>query len=134
MSLVRTLLIDSSYLLKRSIYGAKNSYTNAGFMGGLYGFITKIRSLIKQHQINKVILAWDGENGGYERYKLDNKYKSNRLDKSWFNKIELSDAEIKREQEKKQSIIIQRIKIRNYAEELYLRQIEVHETEADDLI
>src|SRR5258705_13310388 len=99
MSLTRTLLIDSSYLLKRSFHGAKNSYTKAGFMGGLYGFITKVRMLIKQHQINKVILVWDGENGGIDRYRLDNKYKSNRSDKSWFSKIELSDVDIKKEEE-----------------------------------
>lgn len=134
MTAVRTLLIDSSYLLKRSFHGSKNSYTKAGFMGGVYGFLTKVRQLIKEHQINKVVLVWDGENGGIERYKLDHKYKSNRIDKSWYNKIELTDEEIKREQEKRESILVQRIKIRNYAEELYLRQIEVDETEADDLI
>lgn len=134
MSLTRTLLVDSSFLLKRSFHGAKNSYTKAGFMGGLYGFITAVRMMIKKYQINKVILFWDGENGGYERYKLDNKYKSNRVDKSWFNKIELTDEEIQREKQKRESILHQRIKIKNYAEELYLRQIEVPTIEADDLI
>lgn len=134
MSLTRTLLIDSSFLLKRSFHGAKNSYTKVGFMGGLYGFMTSVRMMIKQYQINKVILFWDGENGGIDRYRLDNKYKSNRIDKSWFNRIELTDEEIRREKEKKESILVQRIKIRNYAEELYLRQIEVPTIEADDLI
>src|SRR5258706_11131603 len=117
MSLTRTLLVDSSFLLKRSFHGAKNSYTKVGFMGGLYGFITAIRMMIKKYQINKVILFWDGENGGIDRYRLDNKYKSNRIDKSWFNKIELTDEEIKREKQKRESVLHQRIKIKNYAEE-----------------
>lgn len=134
MALVRTLLIDSSYLLKRSFHGAKDGYTKSGFMGGLYGFLTKVRELIKEHQVNKVVLVWDGENGGVERYALDHRYKSNRSDKSWFEKIQLSEDEIRREEQKKQSLLIQRVKIRNYAEELYLRQIQVDQIEADDLI
>lgn len=134
MAEIRTLLIDSSYLLKRSFNGAKNSYTKAGFMGGLYGFLTKVRQLIKEYKSNKVILMWDGENGGIDRYRLDQKYKSNRTDKSWFNKIELTDDEIRKEAAKKESILVQKIKIQNYAEELYLRQIQVDEIEADDLI
>ena len=134
MSSIRTLLVDSSYLLKRSFHGAKNSYTKAGFMGGLYGFMTTVRMLVKQHQINKVVLVWDGENGGIERYRLDNKYKSNRVDKSWFNRIELTDAEIKEMEKKKESILVQKIKVQCYAEELFLRQIQVHQIEADDLI
>lgn len=134
MGLTRTLIVDSSYLLKRSFDGAKNSYTKSGFMGGLYGFLTTVRMIIKDHQINKVILVWDGENGGIERYRLDNKYKSGRKNKSWYNKIELSDEQIRLEKEKEQSILFQKVKIQSYAEELFLRQIQVDETEADDLI
>ena len=60
----RTLLVDSSFLLKRSLFGAKNVYTNKfGHIGGLYSFYTKLRKLIKENSINKVILVWDGENG-----------------------------------------------------------------------
>lgn len=134
MSATRTLLVDSSYLLKRSINGAKNSFTRAGFMGGLYGFITKVRQIIKEHQINKVVLMWDGQNGGVDRYKLDPKYKSNRTDKSWFTQIELSEEEVKRVEKDKESILQQKARIQTYAEELYLRQIQANEIEADDLI
>lgn len=114
--------------------GAKNTYTKAGFMGGLYGFITKVRQLIKENQINKVVLMWDGENGGIDRYLIDPKYKSNRSDKAWHTKIELTDEEIRKEKEKKESVLLQKVKIQNYAEELYLRQLEVPKIEADDLI
>jgi len=114
--------------------GAKDSFTNSGFMGGLYGFLTKVRQIVKENQINKVVLMWDGENGGIDRYRLDPKYKSNRVDKSWFVKIELTEEEIERELNKKQSALVQKAKIQNYAEELYLRQIQVDEIEADDLI
>lgn len=131
----RTLLVDANYLLKRSFNGNKNSHTNKfGHIGGLYSFYTTIRSLIGRHLINKIVLMWDGENGGIYRYRIDNNYKANRSGKSWFNKIELSDREIKLEEEKKESILKQRKRIQSYAEELFFRQVEVDEIEADDLI
>lgn len=131
----RTLLVDASFLLKRSFNGVKDAYTNKfGHIGGLYGFFTMTRKLIKDHMINKVILVWDGENSGIARYDIDNKYKSNRKSKKWFDKIELSEYEIRRENDKEQSLLKQKKRIQQYAEELFIRQIEVDEIEADDII
>ena len=132
---IRTLLVDSSYLLKRSVNGAKDAYTDEfGHIGGLYSFMVTLRKLIKEYKVNKVVLVWDGENGGIYRYRIDNGYKANRKNKSWFVKIELTDAQIQEEQEKEESILKQRKRIQAYAEELFLRQIEVDEIEGDDLI
>lgn len=131
---VKTLLVDSSFLLKRSFHGAKNVYTDYGHIGGLYQFFTKLRSLIKENQINKVVLAWDGENGGLYRHNIDPAYKANRKDKKWNEKIELTPYELKKEKEKDESILKQRKRIQEYAEELFFRQIEVENIEADDLI
>lgn len=131
----RTLLVDGSYLLQRSFHGAKDTYTKSfGHIGALYQFLTTTRKLIKAHMINKIVIFWDGEGGGIERYNIDNNYKSNRKNKSWYEKIELSEAEIRREAEKEESILKQRQRIKAYAEELFLRQIEIDEIEADDLI
>lgn len=132
---IRTLLIDSPYLLKRSINGAKDVYTpNFGHIGGLYQFLTTTRMLINKHMINKVILMWDGENSGKYRYHIDRNYKANRTTKEWHFKIQLNEYELKREMEKEMSILKQKKRIQAYAEELFLRQIEVDEIEADDLI
>lgn len=84
--------------------------------------------------VNKVVLVWDGENGGIHRYSIDKNYKSNRKNKEWFNKIELTEYELKREKEKEESVLKQRKRIQAYAEELFLRQIEVDDIEADDII
>lgn len=131
----RTLIVDSNYLLKKAFHGAKNTYTtDFGHIGGLYSFLTTIRKLIKEHSINKVVLCWDGENGGIYRYRIDRNYKANRKSKTWNKKIVLSENELRREKEKKESILKQRKRIQAYAEELFLRQIEVDEIEADDLI
>jgi len=131
----RTLLIDGSYLLKRSFHGAKDIETKSfGHIGGLYSFLTTTRKLIKDHMINKVVLVWDGEGGGVYRYRIDPAYKANRKSKEWHKRIEMSDAEIRREEAKDESILNQRKRIQAYAEELWLRQIEVNDIEADDLI
>jgi 5'-3' exonuclease len=132
---IRTLLIDGSYLLKRSFHGANDIHTKSfGQIGGLYGFMTTLRMLIKKHKINKTVICWDGENGGIYRHHIDAAYKSNRKNKTWHGKIEMTSAEIRREEEKEESILKQRKRIQAYAEELFLRQIEVDEIEADDLI
>lgn len=132
---IRTLLIDASYLLKRSFHGAKDIHTQSfGHCGGLYSFMTTVRKMIKDHMINKVVLFWDGQGGGIQRHRIDAAYKANRVSKKWHDKIEMNAAELRREKAKEESILKQRQRIKAYAEELFLRQIEVDDTEADDLI
>lgn len=132
---IRTLLVDSSYLLERSYHGAKDVYTNSfGHCGGLYSFLTTVRKLIKDHKINKVVLVWDGENSGVDRHKLDPAYKANRKNKTWYEKIEMTEYEINREEEKRRSILKQKKRIQAYGQELFLRHIEVDGIEGDDLI
>jgi DNA polymerase-1 len=131
----RTLIIDGSYLLKRSFHGAKDIYTNSfGHLGGLYQFMTTLRKLTREHMINKTIICWDGEGGGIYRHRIDAAYKANRKTKEWHKKIEMTASELRREKEKEESILKQRKRIQAYAEELFIRQIEVDDIEADDLI
>jgi len=131
---IRTLLVDGENLLKRSFHGAMEVQTKAGYVGALYSFLTTIRKLIREYKINKVVLVWDGENGGVFRYQIDSNYKANRKSKKWYDKIELTDAEIRKEKDKEESILKQRQRIKAYAEELFLRQIEADDVEADDII
>lgn len=130
---LNTLLVDANYLFKRSLFGAKHVYAKSKPIGGLYSFMTTVRKLISENNINKVVLCWDGENSGKMRYFIYEGYKANRESKSWYNKISLTDKEIYKE-EKDMGELYQRIRIKQYAEELYLRQIEVDEIEADDII
>jgi len=130
----RTLLVDSSNLFQRSLHGAKDVYTTFGHFGGVYQFLTTLRMLIKKHMINKVVLVWDGENGGIHRHLIDKEYKANRKHKEWYMKIQLTDAEIRRERDKERSVLKQKCRIKEYCENLFCRQIEVNDIEADDLI
>jgi 5'-3' exonuclease len=130
-----TLCIDAQYLLKQSFHGAKDLYMGDDHIGALYQFLTTIRKLIPIVNPDRVILFWDGQHSGKLRYEIFDQYKSNRIGKSWYsNPLQLTDNEIKKELEKDKSILKQRIRIKQYAEELFFRQIEDDVTEADDCI
>jgi 5'-3' exonuclease len=130
----KTLLVDAPYLLKRSIHGAKDSYTKAGYIGGLYSFMTTLRKLIKMYGITKCILFWDGANSGFYRYKIDRHYKANRKGKEWHETTQLTEAQLAVIDPEREAERIQKLKVQEYAEELFIRQIEVEKIEADDLI
>jgi len=133
MSNLNTLLVDANYLFKRSLFGAKHVYAKSKPIGGLYSFMTTVRKMVIENNINKIILCWDGENSGKMRYYIYEGYKANRDSKSWYNKITLTEKQINKE-EKDMGELYQKIRIQQYAEELFIRQIEVDEIEADDII
>ena len=106
-----TLLIDGHFLLKRSFLVKSNYYTHEfGNIGGLFNFFLTLRTLTKELKINKLIVCWDGENGGKLRRNIYSEYKSKRKNKSWYDKINLSEAEIKREQESEESLLKTKIR------------------------
>jgi 5'-3' exonuclease len=130
-----TLLVDGHYLLKRSFLVKSNYYTHEfGNISGLFNFFLTLRTLTKELKINKILVCWDGENGGKQRHNICKNYKANRKNKSWYNKINLSEAEMKREQESKESLLKTKVRIQQYLEELFIRQLSVEFIEADDLI
>ena len=133
---MKTLCVDAQYLLKQSFFGNKDTFVNDQNIGCIYTFFTIIRKLLKEFSdIDRVILFFDGAKSGKLRYLLYSPYKSNRIGKEWYaNPLELTDKEIEKELAKDHSILTQRIRIKQYAEELYFRQIEDEVVEADDLI
>lgn len=131
-----TLLVDGNYLLKSSFEGGSNHYTKEfGAMDGLFNFFLTLRRVTNELNINKIIVFWDGVNGGKLRYDLYKGYKANRSNKEWYNKIELSDAQISFEKQRKESMLNNKLRIQNYLEELFIRQVyDLDLIEADDLI
>lgn len=128
-----TLLVDAENLIKQAFHG-NNSYYNEQHIGGLYSFFHFLRRIIDEQKITKVIICWDGENGGKGRYDLYRGYKVNRLGKDYYNKIVLSNKQVYREENMNRSLLKQRVRIKQYAEELFFRQVDDVLTEADDLI
>lgn len=132
--ITKTLLVDGNYLLKRSYNGAKHIFNSNGQnIGGLYQFLVMLRKLIKENNINKCIVFFDSENSGKMRYELYPLYKANRTNKSWYNKIQLTEKQIYREEEEK-TLLWQKKRIQEYIENLFIRQLQVDIIEADDLI
>jgi 5'-3' exonuclease len=112
----KTLLIDGNVLMKRSYNGAKNVFYKEVHIGGIFQFYTTLRKLIVELSIDKVIIMWDGERGGYLRLDYYPDYKGNRP--KFFD----------------QNYEIQKLKVKAYAEDLSLRQYEHPDCESDDLL
>lgn len=131
----KTLIVDSENLLKQSFHGNKNTYSKSyGYIGCLVTFFTIIRKVIMEQNITKVILFWDSPTGGKLRYNIYPFYKSNRS-KNWNDsEIILSDRDVEREENSDKSLFLQRERIKQYGEELFFRQVEFQDIEADDCI
>ena len=102
--------------------------------GGSFGFMDSLRSVVNYVLPDRVVVFWDGESSGKLRKDIYNLYKANR-DKPWMNSSQhMNNNIIEYEEKKKYSILNQKIKVKNYLEELFVRQVEVDYIEADDLI
>ena len=112
----KTLLIDGNVLMKRSYNGAKNVFYKEKHIGGIFQFYTTLRKLIVDLSVDKVVVMWDGERGGSLRLDYYPEYKGNRP--RFFD----------------ESYEIQKLKVKAYAEDLFLRQYEHPECESDDLL
>ena len=112
----RTLLIDGNVLMKRSYNGAKNVYYKENHIGGIFAFYSILRKLIVEHKINKVVVMWDGERSGTLRLDYYPEYKGNRA--KYFD----------------ESYEFQKIRVKQYAEDLFIRQYEHIDVESDDLM
>lgn len=118
---MNTLVIDGDNLLTIGFYGRKNYFYNGNHIGGIYHFLTTLKYLIEQNQVSKVCVFWDGENGSQKRKEIYPQYKENRTKKN--QDIELNN-----------SYNYQRIRVKEYLEELYIRQGEYDYCESDDCI
>lgn len=121
---VNMLLVDGNALFKRSILGAKDVYNqNQEHIGGIYQFITVVRKLLDEDLYHKVFVFWDGKLSGQLRFNIYKDYKSNR-NKDYVNGTHPID----------ESELLQKIQIKRYLEELFIRQYEDEIVESDDLI
>lgn len=115
-TITKTLVIDGNVLMKRSYNGAKHVYHKGEHIGGIFQFYSTLRKIVVEHKIDKVIIMWDGERGGTLRLDYYPEYKGNRP--RFFDK----------EYEQ------QKLRVKQYAEELFIRQYEHPDVEADDLM
>jgi len=117
---IKTLLVDGNNLFKIGYHGAKELFYEGNHIGGVYHFINILRKFLEEHDHDKVIVMWDGESNSSARKLLYPQYKANRL--------QIINDEVY------ESYLQQRGRVKQYLEEIFVRQIETDNNEADDLI
>lgn len=118
--MTKTLLVDGMNLLKVGFHGVKEFYHEGKHIGGIWHFLNTLRRFIEEYNFDKVVVMWDGEENSLARKTIYPQYKENR--RSDDNPL------------KEQSFNQQKERIKQYLEEMFIRQINVEKNEADDLI
>ena len=117
--MINTLLIDGEGLLKQGFYGTKQVQMKHGSVGTIFHFINTIKRFYQDFGITKVVVFWEGKDSKLYRQCYYPNYKKNREDKvEDLDKIHDLDR--------------QRVRVKQYLEELFIRQVEIDGCEADD--
>ncbi len=116
----KTLLVDGNNLLKIGFHGVREFYNGGQHVGGIWHFLNTLRKFLEETNFNKVVVFWDSDTSSSQRRLIYPKYKLNRKS---------SDNEQKRD-----SFNFQKQRVKQYLEEMFVRQMEVDHSEADDLI
>jgi 5'-3' exonuclease len=115
------LLVDGDNLLTIGFYGVKNYFHKGTHIGAIYHFLNTLRRSFETYHLDKIVVFWDGENGSQERKKLYIHYKENRKERT-------------KTDEEQSSYAYQRQRVKQYLEELFVRQAEFEGCETDDCI
>ena len=118
--MTKTLLVDGNNLLKIGFHGVKDYFNGTEHVGGIWHFLNTLRRFIEDENFNKVVVFWDGELSTSQRRLIYPKYKLNRKGVT--------------EDFKEESFGKQKQRVKQYLEEMFVRQIEFENSEADDLI
>lgn len=116
----KTLLVDGNNLLKIGFHGVREFYHNGKHVGGVWHFLNTLRKFLEKHNYNKVVVFWDSKTSSSQRRLIYPKYKLNRKP---------SESE-----QKDESFSEQKQRVKQYLEEMFVRQLETEQSEADDLI
>ena len=118
--MTKTLLVDGVNLLKIGFHGVKDFYHEGKHIGGVWHFLNTIRRFVEEQNFDKVVVFWDGEGSSQPRKIIYPQYKENRRGED--NPL------------KEVSFNQQRQRIKQYLEEMFIRQVNIDMNEADDLI
>jgi 5'-3' exonuclease len=115
------LLVDGDNLLTIGFFGVKNYFYKGKHFGGIYHFLNTLRRSFETYHLDKICVFWDGEDSALSRRQIYHLYKENRRSDKWTDEAE-------------SSYDYQRVRIKQYLEELYVRQGEYSRCESDDCI
>jgi len=117
----KTLLVDGNNLFKIGYHGVREYYHKGNHIGAIYHFVNTLRKFISEYNYDKVIVFWDGNDNSIQRKKIFAEYKENRR----YNR--LNDIQV-------QSFEWQLKRVKEYLEEIFIRQVIVDGNESDDMI
>lgn len=118
--MIKTLLVDGDNLFKIGFHGVKELYNGGDHLGGIYHFINILRKFLEEHNHDKVVVFWDGDSNSSIRKSIYPQYKANR-------RQDMNEY-------KYESYLQQKARVKQYLEEIFVRQVEMVNNEADDLI
>ena len=118
--MIRTLLVDGDNLFKIGFHGAKDVYNDGAHVGGVFHFVNILRRFLEEHNHDKVVVFWDGDSNSSIRKSIYPQYKANR-------RQDMNEF-------KYESYLEQKARVKQYLEEIFVRQVEMFSNEADDLI
>jgi DNA polymerase-1 len=117
---IKTLLVDGDNLFKIGFHGAKDVYNDGAHVGGVFHFVNILRKFLEEHNHDKVVVFWDGDSNSSIRKSIYPQYKANR-------RQDMNEY-------KYESYLYQKSRVKQYLEEIFVRQVEMVSNEADDLI
>ena len=117
---MKTLLVDGDNLFKIGFHGVREFFVEGNHIGGIYHFINTLRKQLVDNEYDKVVVFWAGKNNSKSRRDLYPAYKLNRKNNMTEGKLE--------------SYYSQKNRVKQYLEEIFVRQVEIEENESDDLI
>ena len=118
--MIKTLLVDGDNLFKIGFHGAKDVYNDGAHVGGVFHFVNILRKFLEEHNHDKVVVFWDGDSNSSIRKSIYPLYKANR-------RQDMNEY-------KYESYLYQKSRVKQYLEEIFVRQVEIISNEADDLI
>jgi len=116
----KTLLVDGDNLFKIGFHGVRDLFSDGSHIGGVYHFINTLRRFLEEHNHDKVVVFWDGDSNSSIRKSIYPQYKGNR-------RQDMNEY-------KYDSYLQQKSRVKMYLEEIFVRQVEMNNNEADDLI
>jgi DNA polymerase-1 len=117
---IKTLIVDGNNLFKIGFHGVRDFYHNGKHVGGVWHFLNTIRRFIDEYNFDKVVVFWDGDSNSSSRKLIYPQYKEHR--RNDMNEF------------KQDSFNEQKERVKQYLEEMFVRQVLVDKNEADDLI
>jgi DNA polymerase-1 len=117
---IRTLIVDADNLFKIGFHGVREFYHEGQHIGGIFHFLNVLRKVLVEQEFDKVFVVWDGPNNSTQRKSIYSDYKGNRTSS-------LTES-------KKESFYYQKNRVKQYLEEMFIRQICLEGCESDDVI